>query len=135
MIHLFVPELCLTSNVKGQTVPSYDKHHFQYWYELQHPCVLCVSASSHLMATRADRFKITYLHHPLFSCFSTQTDDKGVFCTDLSQEYHVAASTFGLTQDAVWSLSQQAIQCSFAPEAVKQKLEQRWAELRPHVLH
>ncbi|XP_026990933.1 adenosine deaminase-like protein [Tachysurus fulvidraco] len=97
-------ELCLTSNVKGQTVPSYEKHHFQYWYERQHPCVLC-------------------------------TDDKGVFCTDLSQEYSLAASTFGLTQEAVWSLSQQAIQCSFAPEAVKQKLEQRWAELRPHIHH
>ncbi|KAF5895463.1 adenosine deaminase-like protein, partial [Clarias magur] len=34
-------ELCLTSNVKGQTVPSYDKHHFQYWFTRQHPCVLC----------------------------------------------------------------------------------------------
>ncbi|KAI5105401.1 adenosine deaminase-like protein, partial [Silurus meridionalis] len=96
-------ELCLTSNVKGQTVPSYDKHHFQYWYKRQHPCVPC-------------------------------TDDKGVFCTDLSQEYHLAASTFGLNQEAVWALSQQAIQCSFAPEALKQKLEQRWDELRPHIL-
>ncbi|KAL7885561.1 hypothetical protein AOLI_G00058560 [Acnodon oligacanthus] len=97
-------ELCLTSNVKGQTVPSYDKHHFQYWYERGHPCVLC-------------------------------TDDKGVFCTDLSQEYQLAASTFGLSQEAIWLLSQQAIQCSFAPEAVKQQLEQKWAELRPPVLN
>ncbi|XP_036424201.1 adenosine deaminase-like protein [Colossoma macropomum] len=97
-------ELCLTSNVKGQTVPSYDKHHFQYWYERRHPCVLC-------------------------------TDDKGVFCTDLSQEYQLAASTFGLSQEAVWLLSQQAIQCSFAPEALKRQLERRWAELMPHVLH
>uniref|UniRef100_A0A8C1WYP1 Adenosine deaminase-like n=1 Tax=Cyprinus carpio TaxID=7962 RepID=A0A8C1WYP1_CYPCA len=28
---------------------------------------------------------------------SHQTDDKGVFCTDLSQEYQLPASTFGLT--------------------------------------
>ncbi|XP_062856117.1 adenosine deaminase-like protein [Trichomycterus rosablanca] len=97
-------ELCLTSNVKGQTVPSYDKHHFQYWYERGHPCVIC-------------------------------TDDKGVFCTDLSQEYQLAASTFGLSREAVWSLSQQAIQCSFAPEPIKQQLEQRWAELRPKILY
>ncbi|KAJ8249032.1 hypothetical protein GJAV_G00230440 [Gymnothorax javanicus] len=34
-------ELCLTSNVKGQSVPSYEKHHFLYWYQLGHPCVLC----------------------------------------------------------------------------------------------
>ncbi|TMS05389.1 Adenosine deaminase-like protein [Larimichthys crocea] len=81
-------ELCLTSNVKGQTVPSYSKHHFKYWYQLGHPSVIC-------------------------------TDDKGVFCTDLSQEYQLAASTFGLSREAVWELSQQAIDCIFAPDAVK----------------
>uniref|UniRef100_A0A8B9L220 Adenosine deaminase domain-containing protein n=1 Tax=Astyanax mexicanus TaxID=7994 RepID=A0A8B9L220_ASTMX len=93
-------ELCLTSNVTGQTVPSYDQHHFKYWYTRGHPCVLC-------------------------------TDDKGVFCTDLSQEYQLAASTFRLSQEDVWDLSQQAIHCSFAPEPVKQQLEQKWAKLRP----
>ncbi|XP_076877696.1 N6-Methyl-AMP deaminase [Brachyhypopomus gauderio] len=96
-------EMCLTSNVKGQTVPSYDKHHFQYWYQQGHPCVLC-------------------------------TDDKGVFCSDLSQEYQLAASTFGLGPGAVWDLSQQAVRCSFAPEPLKQQLVRRWAELKPGVL-
>ncbi|KAI2648344.1 Adenosine deaminase-like protein [Labeo rohita] len=96
-------EMCLTSNVKGQTVPSYDKHHFQYWYKRGHPCVLC-------------------------------TDDKGVFCTDLSQEYQLAASTFGLTQEAVWMLSQQAIGYTFAPEPIKQRLEKKWAELKKEIL-
>ncbi|KAJ8407810.1 hypothetical protein AAFF_G00268540 [Aldrovandia affinis] len=95
-------ELCLTSNVKGQTVASYDKHHFGYWYQLGHPCVLC-------------------------------TDDKGVFSTELSQEYQLAASTFGLSQEAVWALSQQAIGCSFAPDHLKEQLHQRWASLRPHI--
>ncbi|XP_069046793.1 adenosine deaminase-like protein [Lepisosteus oculatus] len=96
-------ELCLTSNVKGQTVPSYEKHHFQYWYRLGHPCVLCA-------------------------------DDKGVFGTDLSQEYQLAASTFGLSQEAVWTLSEQAIRCIFAPESIKQELKQKWADLRPCIL-
>ncbi|MBN3312352.1 ADAL protein, partial [Atractosteus spatula] len=96
-------ELCLTSNVKGQTVPSYEKHHFQYWYRLGHPCVLCA-------------------------------DDKGVFSTDLSQEYQLAASTFGLSQEAVWTLSEQAVGCIFAPESVKQELKQKWADLRPCIL-
>ncbi|KAM3842494.1 N6-Methyl-AMP deaminase [Diretmus argenteus] len=95
-------ELCLTSNVKGQTVSCYSKHHFQYWYELGHPSVIC-------------------------------TDDKGVFCTDLSQEYQLAASTFGLSRDAVWKLSQRAIDCTFAPETLKQQLKQRWRELQPQV--
>ncbi|XP_048828990.1 adenosine deaminase-like protein isoform X1 [Brienomyrus brachyistius] len=93
-------ELCLTSNVKGQTVDSYQKHHFPYWYQLGHPCVLC-------------------------------TDDKGVFSTTLSMEYQLAASTFGLDREAVWALSQQAIGCSFTTDAVKQRLQQRWALLLP----
>ncbi|XP_008277138.1 N6-Methyl-AMP deaminase [Stegastes partitus] len=95
-------ELCLTSNVKGQTVPCYSKHHFNYWYQLGHPSVIC-------------------------------TDDKGVFCTDLSQEYQLAASTFGLNHEDVWKLSQQAIDCIFAPEDVKQQLKQKWKELHPQV--
>lgn len=92
-------ELCLTSNVKGQTVPSYSKHHFQYWYQLGHPCVIC-------------------------------TDDKGVFCTELSQEYQLAASTFGLTREAVWRHSEQAIDCTFAPEPIKQQLKQTWKKMK-----
>nr|XP_020515391.1 adenosine deaminase-like protein [Labrus bergylta]XP_020516567.1 adenosine deaminase-like protein [Labrus bergylta] len=95
-------ELCLTSNIKGQTVPCYAEHHFKYWYLLQHPSVIC-------------------------------TDDKGVFSTDLSQEYQLAASTFGLSREAVWTLSQQAIDCIFAPDDVKQQLRQKWIDLKPQV--
>uniref|UniRef100_A0AAX7SM01 Adenosine deaminase domain-containing protein n=1 Tax=Astatotilapia calliptera TaxID=8154 RepID=A0AAX7SM01_ASTCA len=95
-------ELCLTSNVKGNTVPCYSKHHFKYWYELGHPTVIC-------------------------------TDDKGVFCTDLSQEYQLAASTFGLSHEAVWKLSQQAIDCIFGPEIVKQQLQEKWNDLHPQL--
>ncbi|XP_026221868.1 adenosine deaminase-like protein isoform X1 [Anabas testudineus] len=95
-------ELCLTSNVKGQTVPSYSKHHFKYWYQLGHPSVIC-------------------------------TDDKGVFCTDLSHEYQLVASTFGLSREALWNLSQQAIDCIFAPETVKQQLKWRWTDLKHHI--
>uniref|UniRef100_A0A1A8GST2 Adenosine deaminase-like n=2 Tax=Nothobranchius korthausae TaxID=1143690 RepID=A0A1A8GST2_9TELE len=97
-------ELCLTSNVKGQTIPCYSKHHFRHWYQMGHPVVLC-------------------------------TDDKGVFCTDLSQEYQLAASTFDLSHEAVWKLSQQAVDCIFAEEAVKDQLKQKWNELHPQVFH
>lgn len=65
---------------------------------------------------------------------TSQTDDKGVFSTDLSQEYQLAASTFGLSRDAVWKLSQQAIDCIFAPDAVKQQLRQKWADMKPQLL-
>lgn len=62
-----------------------------------------------------------------------QTDDKGVFSTDLSQEYQLAASTFGLDREAVWKLSREAIDCIFAPDTVKQQLKQKWTDLQPQV--
>lgn len=34
-------ELCLTSNLIGQTVPDLDNHQFKFWYEKQHPCIIC----------------------------------------------------------------------------------------------
>ncbi|XP_029009380.1 adenosine deaminase-like protein [Betta splendens] len=95
-------ELCLTSNVKGQTVPCYSQHHFKYWYQLGHPIVIC-------------------------------TDDKGVFCTDLSQEYQLVSSTFGLSHEDLWNLSEQAIDCTFAPETIKQQLKQKWTDLKPRL--
>lgn len=70
-----------------------------------------------------------------FGCFVLwQTDDKGVFSTDLSQEYQLAASTFGLDHDAVWTLSWQAIDYIFAADGIKQQLKHKWAQLQPNVL-
>ncbi|XP_043279133.1 adenosine deaminase-like protein [Venturia canescens] len=34
-------ELCLTSNVKCKTVPSYEQHHFAYLYHARHP--ICIA--------------------------------------------------------------------------------------------
>ncbi|KAJ7311262.1 hypothetical protein JRQ81_006876 [Phrynocephalus forsythii] len=96
-------ELCLTSNLKGQTVPSPDRHHFGFWHRLGHPVVIC-------------------------------TDDKGVFATDLSQEYQLAADTFQLSKEQVWHLSYHAIDHIFAPSSTKTKLKERWQELKPSVL-
>ncbi|XP_070541995.1 N6-Methyl-AMP deaminase-like isoform X2 [Ptychodera flava] len=33
-------ELCLTSNVMCKTVPTYDNHHFKFWYDSQHPVTI-----------------------------------------------------------------------------------------------
>lgn len=38
-----ITELCLTSNVKCHTVPSYDQHQFGFWINRAHPIVICVS--------------------------------------------------------------------------------------------
>ena len=63
-------------------------------------------------------------------CVCWQTDDKGVFSTQLSQEYQLAASTFSLDRQAVWRLSLQALDCSFAPEGLKLQLKHRWTQLQ-----
>ncbi|XP_037690088.1 adenosine deaminase-like protein [Choloepus didactylus] len=39
--HRIPLELCLTSNVKSQTVSSYDQHHFGFWHSIAHPSVIC----------------------------------------------------------------------------------------------
>ncbi|XP_078088994.1 N6-Methyl-AMP deaminase isoform X2 [Mustelus asterias] len=93
-------ELCLTSNVKGQTVSSYDQHHFKYWYDRGHSSVIC-------------------------------TDGKGVFASNLSQEYQIAETTFNLSKAHIWELSYQSINHIFAPESVKSDLKRRWNDLKP----
>lgn len=134
-------ELCLTSNVKGQTVPSYSKHHFKYWYQLGHPSVICVRLKGFL-SNISDMLVESQMTHNVEKTSSEiiflfivtfQTDDKGVFCTDLSHEYQLVASTFGLSREALWNLSQQAIDCIFAPETVKQQLKWRWTDLKHHI--
>lgn len=102
--HRIPLELCLTSNIKSQTVLSYDQHHFGFWYSIDHPSLIC-------------------------------TDDKGVFATNLSQEYQLAAETFHLTQLQVWNLSYDSIDYIFASDCTKSELKKKWNHLKPKVLH
>ncbi|XP_077174484.1 N6-Methyl-AMP deaminase [Paroedura picta] len=96
-------ELCVTSNLKGQTVSSSELHHFGFWYSAGHPVVLC-------------------------------TDDKGVFATDLSQEYRLVAKTFQLSQTQAWDLSYAAIDYIFADARTKAELKGKWNQLKPSLL-
>ncbi|XP_065071999.1 adenosine deaminase-like protein [Rhopilema esculentum] len=95
--HKIPIELCLTSNVKAQTVPSYDVHHFKKWYDEKHPCIIC-------------------------------TDDKGVFATSLSKEYYLAAIFFQFNKDALWELSENTIDYTFAPDNIKEVLKKKWQQ-------
>ncbi|KAK2553211.1 Adenosine deaminase-like protein [Acropora cervicornis] len=91
-------ELCLTSNVKSQTVSSFADHHMDYWYNgKNHHCIIC-------------------------------TDDKGVFSTTLSEEYSLVAETFNLTHQQVWNLTYSSINYIFAEESVKNALKEIWRE-------
>ena len=55
-----------------------------------------------------------------------QTDDKGVFSTSLSEEYYLAACSFGLTKRELCDLSSEAIDHIFEGEAIKNKLRNFW---------
>ncbi|XP_073242909.1 N6-Methyl-AMP deaminase-like isoform X2 [Porites lutea] len=94
--HLIPIELCLTSNVKTKTVPSYTEHHMDYWYNgKKHPCIVC-------------------------------TDDKGVFSITLSEEYSIMAKTFNLTEEEVWDLTLNSIDYIFENDSVKNTLKETW---------
>lgn len=51
---LFRTEMCLTSNLKVETVASYDVHHLGYWYFKKHPLIICVSITKILFLTIAN---------------------------------------------------------------------------------
>lgn len=51
-------ELCLTSNVKGQTVPNYDEHQFQFWYNRKHPCIIGTDDKGMFDTTLAEEYGI-----------------------------------------------------------------------------
>lgn len=51
-----------------------------------------------------------------------QTDDVGVFCSPLSNEYYLAAEHFNLERDQVKSLCEGAVDLIFAAEDEKDRL-------------
>lgn len=84
-------ELCLTSNVKTESVRRYEDHHFTRLHNAGHPIALC-------------------------------TDDAGVFCTTLSQEFCHAAKAFNLNGEALLQLAHDAVPMIFAGDAVRNEL-------------
>ncbi|CAI9087784.1 OLC1v1021954C1 [Oldenlandia corymbosa var. corymbosa] len=89
-------EICLTSNIRTESISSVDVHHFADLYESRHPITLC-------------------------------TDDSGVFSTSLSNEFVLAASTFGIGKKEMYELARDAINFIFGGDGVKEKLEEIFA--------
>jgi aminodeoxyfutalosine deaminase len=50
------------------------------------------------------------------------TDDPGMFSTDLDAEYRIARDVFGLDVDALVSLARQSVQSSYAPIETREKV-------------
>ncbi|XP_033634004.1 adenosine deaminase-like protein [Asterias rubens] len=52
-------ELCLSSNIIGQTVTSFDNHHFKFWYDRGHPCVICTDDKGIFATSLSQEYQIT----------------------------------------------------------------------------
>lgn len=50
----------------------------------------------------------------------------GIFASKLSNEYAIAAKTFGMNKRQLFELSKSAIDCVFGDEDVKQNLRAVW---------
>lgn len=85
-------EVCLTSNVRTESVPVIRDHHFANLYDSRHPLSIC-------------------------------TDDPGIFGTDISREYALAAVCFRLTKSNLYSLANGAVKYIFAGDDIKLVLQ------------
>lgn len=56
-----------------------------------------------------------------------------MFASDLSDEYSIAAQTFGLSNEEVWTLSEATIDQCFASDATKDQLKCIWKDNKPHI--
>ena len=51
-------EVCLTSNVKGQTVPNFENHHMGVWHKRGHPVVICTDDKGVFSTTLSEEYAI-----------------------------------------------------------------------------
>lgn len=98
-------ELCLSCNVQAKMIEgSFPDHHFGWWKSHAGLVALCVRRPKALLALANKQ----------------QTDDVGVFCSPLSEEYLLAVEHFQLTMEDVKALCVGAINHAFA--TVEEKL-------------
>ncbi|KAG1658701.1 Adenosine deaminase-like protein [Nymphon striatum] len=91
-------EICMTSNLRGGTISSYENSHFNFWNNKQHPITLC-------------------------------TDDKGIFHSDLSNEYLMLLKHSEILPHNLWDLSYNSIDLIF-DSSVKSKMRSSWNRMK-----
>lgn len=108
-------ELCLSCNVHARMITgTYSDHHFGMWRHANVPVALSVR----LVIRNCERCTSNTL----------QTDDVGVFCSPLSEEYALAAQHFDLTRSDVKSLCVRVVDSIFVGEDEKQRLRTLYSE-------
>lgn len=108
-------EICLSCNVHAKMITgTYSDHHFGMWRHTTVPVALSVRSVA---------------KHPPRSIANTQqTDDVGVFCSPLSEEYRLAAEHFNLTHSDIKALCIRAIDSIFTGEDEKLRLRKIYSE-------
>ncbi|RZB54696.1 Adenosine deaminase-like protein, partial [Glycine soja] len=99
----------------------------EHWRRLKSsniPRIMICMARSRcpLLVINQLKFDLYNAKHPLVLC----TDDSGVFSTSLSNEYKIAAFSFGLGQKELFELSKNAIEFIFADNVVKEDLRKKF---------
>ena len=101
--------------------------HSSKWHTT-YPIPLEICLSSNVFCQTVSSFKDHHFKdyamddHPCILC----TDDKLVFGSSLSNEYRIAAETFGLNRKEIWELSRRAIPHLFASDSIKNNLYSVW---------
>ncbi|CAH1770462.1 12471_t:CDS:2, partial [Entrophospora sp. SA101] len=97
-------------------------------YLAENPIPIEMCMTSNILLNSVKSYQEHHIKDFLFikypCCLST--DDKGVFFSDLSDEYAIAASTFSLTQQQLYELSYQCIDCIFDNDVTKEHLKTLW---------
>ncbi|KAJ0983202.1 hypothetical protein J5N97_011457 [Dioscorea zingiberensis] len=97
----------------------------EHWKKLKAskiPVEICLTSNyrtERISTIKEHHFADLYnANHPVSLC----TDDVGLFSTDLTKEYDLAASTFGFNKEEVFQLSRNVIKFVFADDDVKRTL-------------
>ena len=114
-------EVCLSSNVICQTVPTFQQHHAGLYIKHGLPVGKIVPSKPYLTSS--------------FSLPVICTDDKGVFSCDLSQELQTAATAFGLSRQELYQLSLDGLSYAFCGEEERDKLRGEWQHWRKENTH
>ncbi|CAO3628881.1 unnamed protein product [Cunninghamella echinulata] len=90
------------------------------------PVEICMTSNvlSKTVATFEDHHVKNLLeeNHPFILC----TDDKGVFFSELSNEYYIAAKTFNLSREQLYEASFKSIDYIFGGKNLKDELKKIW---------
>jgi len=101
-------------------------HNFEICKRLKIPLEICLTSnviSKTVPSYEAHHFKhFKEMNYPCVLC----TDDKGIFNTTLSNEYHLAHKYYSISKEELFKLSFNSIDYIFSSDDVKKTLREKW---------